>query len=269
MQEFTDNRIPNAEIKAVFLDFDGTVYSHASNSIPRSTIEAIQKLKEKGILVFLCSGRALPEMDDFDISELDPDGMILTNGLMAIGRNKQIIYDMPCEGELKERLVETFKRKKIPMYFSTMDQMFINCLSDIVYYVQDAVSSGIPPVKEYEGETFYMASAFIDSEESYEEMMSLKDIADITYWHAGAVDIVPLGVSKPLGIDRILKKYSIPLEASLAIGDGENDADMLRHCAIGIAMGNSCKEAIEAADYVTEDIDADGLWLALKHYGII
>ena len=50
---------------------------------------------------------------------------------------------------------------------------------------------------------------------------------------------------------------------------GENDADMLRHCAIGIAMGNSCKEAMEAADYVTEDIDTDGIWLALKHYEII
>ena len=269
MQNKSNREIHHTNIRAVFLDFDGTVYSHVTNGIPRSTIEAVRKLKEKGILVFLCSGRALPEMDDFDISELDPDGMILTNGLMAVGRNNEIIYDMPCEGELKEKLIEAFKRKKIPMYFCTMDQMFLNFLSDIVIRVQDAVSSSIPPIKEYEGETFYMASAFIDNEESYEEMMSLIDIAEITYWHEGAVDIVPKGISKPLGINRILEKYSIPLEASLAIGDGENDADMLRHCAIGIAMGNSCKEAKEAADYVTSDIDADGIWLALKHYGII
>ncbi|MBQ1533782.1 MAG: Cof-type HAD-IIB family hydrolase [Erysipelotrichaceae bacterium] len=269
MQEKTNHEMPEVRIKAVFLDFDGTVYSHVTEGIPGSTIEAIRKLKEKGILVFLCSGRALPEMDDFDISELDPDGMILTNGLMAVDREKQIIYDLPCEGKLKERLIRIFNEKKIPVYFSTLDQMFINFVSDIVHHVQDAVSSGIPPVKEYEGETFYMASAFIDNEESYHEMMSLKDIAEITYWHEGAVDIVPKGISKPHGIDRVLKKYSIPLEASLAIGDGENDADMLRHCAIGIAMGNSCKEAKEAADYVTEDIDANGIWLALKHYEII
>ena len=269
MQDKINHEKPNTDVRAVFLDFDGTVYSHTSEGIPRSTIEAVRLLKEKGILVFLCSGRALPEMDDFDISELDPDGMILTNGLMAVGRNNEIIYDMPCSGELKEKLIAAFKRKKIPMYFCTMDDLFLNYLSDIVLRVQNAVSSGIPRVKEYEGETFYMASAFIDSKESYEEMMSLKDIAEITYWHEGAVDIVPKGISKPLGINRVLEKYSIPLEASLAIGDGENDADMLRHCAIGIAMGNSCNEAKEAADYVTEDIDADGIWLALKHYGII
>ena len=257
------------DIKAVFLDFDGTVYSHVTEGIPSSTIKAVKKLKEKGILVFLCSGRALPEMEYFDLSELDPDGMILTNGLMAVDRNKKIIYDLPCEGELRERLIEVFQRKKIPIYFSTLDRMFINYVSDIVHHVQDAVSSGIPPVKQYEGEIFYMASAFIDNEESYREMMSLKEISEITYWHEGAVDIVPKGVSKPTGINKILEKYSLPLESSLAIGDGENDADMLRHCAIGIAMGNSCKEAKEAADYVTEDIDADGLYLALEHYGII
>ncbi|MBO4919350.1 MAG: Cof-type HAD-IIB family hydrolase [Erysipelotrichaceae bacterium] len=264
-----DHKTPASDIRAVFLDFDGTVYSHVSEEIPESTIDAVRKLKEKGIVVFLCSGRALPEMDAFDISELDPDGMILTNGLMAVDRNKEIIYDLPCGGELKERLIRIFNEKKIPIYFSAKDQIFINFTSDIVYLVQGAVSSGIPPVKEYEGETFYMASAFIDNEESYKEMMSLIDIAEITYWHEGAVDIVPKGVSKPLGIDKILAKYSIPLEASLAIGDGENDADMLRHCAIGIAMGNSCKEAKEAADYVTSDIDADGVRLALEHYRII
>ena len=88
--------MPEVRIKAVFLDFDGTVYSHVTEGIPVSTVEAIRKLKEKGILVFLCSGRALPEMDDFDISELDPDGMILTNGLMAVDREKRIIYDLPC-----------------------------------------------------------------------------------------------------------------------------------------------------------------------------
>ena len=264
-----EKKIQPSQIKALFLDFDGTVYSHVTEGIPRSTIDAVRKLKEKGIVIYLCSGRSLPEMLMFDISELDPDGMILTNGLMAVDRNNEIIYDMPCEGELKEKLIRIFEEKKTPIYFSTKDEMFINFVSDIVHHVQDAVSSGIPPVKEYEGETFYMASAFIDNEESYREMMSLLPIAEITYWHEGAIDVVTKGVSKTTGIDLILKKHSLSLENSMAIGDGENDADMLRHCAIGIAMENGCKEAKEAADYITADIDADGLSLALKHYGII
>ena len=78
MQDLRDKEKSSVDIRAVFLDFDGTVYSHVTEGIPRSTIEAVRKLKDKGILVFLCSGRSLPEMNEFDVSELDPDGMILT-----------------------------------------------------------------------------------------------------------------------------------------------------------------------------------------------
>ena len=45
-------------IKAVFLDFDGTVFSHRSVSIPVSTYEAVRLLRNNGIKVFLCTGRA-------------------------------------------------------------------------------------------------------------------------------------------------------------------------------------------------------------------
>ncbi|MBQ1775899.1 MAG: HAD hydrolase family protein, partial [Erysipelotrichaceae bacterium] len=44
-------------IKAVFLDFDGTVFSHHSVSIPASTYEAVRLLRNNGIKVFLCTGR--------------------------------------------------------------------------------------------------------------------------------------------------------------------------------------------------------------------
>ena len=38
---------------------------------------------------------------------------------------------------------------------------------------------------------------------------------------------------------------------------------------IGVAMGNACPEALQAADYITADIDDDGLAKALRHFGVI
>ena len=55
----------------------------------------------------------------------------------------------------------------------------------------------------------------------------------------------------------------------MGIGDGENDIGMLQHCAIGIAMGNAADNTKKSADYVTDDIDEDGVYNALKHYGLI
>ena len=56
---------------------------------------------------------------------------------------------------------------------------------------------------------------------------------------------------------------------TMGIGDGENDIGMLQHCAIGIAMGNAADNTKKSADYVTDDIDKDGVYNALKHYGLI
>jgi hydroxymethylpyrimidine pyrophosphatase-like HAD family hydrolase len=44
---------------------------------------------------------------------------------------------------------------------------------------------------------------------------------------------------------------------------------MLRHAGIGIAMGNANDDVKAAADYVTDNVDEDGIFKALKHFGII
>ena len=58
-------------------------------------------------------------------------------------------------------------------------------------------------------------------------------------------------------------------EVTLGIGDGGNDVTMLEYAGIGVAMGNACDAAKAAADYVTDDITADGLAKALAHFGLI
>lgn len=255
--------------KIIFVDFDGTLYSHDEHQIPDSTIEAFKKLHEKNILVFLCTGRALHEMEDFDISKVHLDGMILSNGQLAFDAQYNTIFDKPIEGELKEKLIKIFKEKKIPLYYAAKNSVVMNFVNQKVRDVQEQISSNIPPVAEYNNEDFYMASVFVDNQEQLDEILSLKDIAEITYWHEGAYDIVPKGMTKASGIDEILNKYNIDISETMAFGDGENDIEMIKHVQTGIAMGNSIDTVKLAADYVTDDIDNDGIYKALKHFELI
>ena len=55
----------------------------------------------------------------------------------------------------------------------------------------------------------------------------------------------------------------------MAFGDGGNDVSMLRHAAIGVAMGNAVDEVKEHANYITTSVDEDGVANALKHFSII
>ena len=55
----------------------------------------------------------------------------------------------------------------------------------------------------------------------------------------------------------------------MAFGDGGNDMAMHRHAGIGVAMGNAGAEVKEAADYVTDSVDDDGVMNALRHFDVI
>ena len=55
----------------------------------------------------------------------------------------------------------------------------------------------------------------------------------------------------------------------MAFGDGGNDMSMLRHAGVGIAMGNAEDKVKAVADYVTDTVDADGIYKALKKLGVL
>jgi hydroxymethylpyrimidine pyrophosphatase-like HAD family hydrolase len=72
-----------------------------------------------------------------------------------------------------------------------------------------------------------------------------------------------------VGIQRYLEMIGVTQEEIIAFGDGHNDAEMLRFAGIGVAMGNAEDDTKAVADFVTADIDDDGIYKALKHFELI
>ena len=48
----------------------------------------------------------------------------------------------------------------------------------------------------------------------------------------------------------------------MAFGDSMNDYEILMEAGTGVAMGNSVPKLKEIADYITTDIEEDGVWNA-------
>ena len=88
-------------------------------------------------------------------------------------------------------------------------------------------------------------------------------------WNPLFADINVRGVDKASGMAAMAARCGFALAEVMAFGDGGNDVPMLRAAGVGVAMGNGCPAALAAADYVTADIDDDGLRRALEHFGVI
>lgn len=256
-------------MKIVFVDFDGTLFSHYSNRIPSSAVKAIEQMQDNGILVFICTGRSLYELDDFDLAGLKFDGIIANNGQLAYDKNGKELINTPIDGELKDFIVDFFNKKTVPITFNTISRVFCNYLDDELIRMLAEINTVAPEAKAYEGEDIYMCSAFYNNQERWNELMSIKDIANITYWHSGGVDIVPKSSTKAKAVEKIIEMYGIKQTETMAIGDSENDVNLLKYCEIGVAMGNGTNDVKEVADYVTDHIDNDGIYNICKKLNLI
>ena len=84
-----------------------------------------------------------------------------------------------------------------------------------------------------------------------------------------SLEITSCETSKGKALAFLADRLGLEPSEICAFGDNSNDVEMLRYAGLGVAMGNACDAAKAAADYVTDDITADGLAKALAHFGLI
>ena len=82
-------------------------------------------------------------------------------------------------------------------------------------------------------------------------------------------DLGPTGITKKTAIEALLKHLGADAKDTISFGDAKIDLSMFELCAYNVAMGNGGPEIKEAADYITTDVDEDGLWNAFKYLELI
>ena len=71
---------------------------------------------------------------------------------------------------------------------------------------------------------------------------------------------------KGMGLSTIIARHGIKPEETMAFGDGGNDMSIIKKAGIGVAMGNANEPLKNAADYITDSVDEDGIYKALKRW---
>jgi hypothetical protein len=258
-------------IKAIFFDIDGTLLSHSTKSVPESSKNALSLLKDKGILTFIATGRHISEMRDLPIHDLNIDGFITLNGQYCYNE-KEVIFDLPINQKDIDNIIHKIDTNPFPCIFVEDELMYINYNNNDVETVQNAISTPLPDINDiHRGLThpIYQVIPYGIDKEHENEILQLMPHCKQTRWHSLAIDIIPKNGGKQNGIKHILDYYGINQEETMAFGDGENDIDMFKFCQLSVAMGNSNDSVKDNADYITDDIDYDGIFNALKHFHII
>ncbi len=255
-------------IRAVFFDVDCTLYSHTLNEIPDSSAVALKKLREKGILIFLATGRHMLEIEQIDKKGIIFDGYITLSGQLCLNRDQQVVYQKALSGRDVSYLQSVFEQRRIPLVFVEEHEMYMNVYNEQVKSVHEMLHLQLPKIKPVSGNTIYQATLFDDREKVMEVASHLLD-SKCTGWNSFGADIIPCTGGKAEGIRAMMREYGFEQDETMAFGDGENDIDMLSFAHISVAMGNGNEHLKQIADHVTDGVDDDGICKALRHYRLI
>ncbi|PWG66277.1 Cof-type HAD-IIB family hydrolase [Bifidobacterium callitrichidarum] len=263
------------DIRAVFFDIDGTLTSFITHKVPDSTVDAIHRLQAKGIKVLICTGRAPSQMGVvLDTMPVTFDGIAAFNGQYCFDGNGFFAAQAIEPDDIGVILGWLDRHPDVVANFGEKDYVYFNHTNEALQATWAQLGKTAPtryfddPHERTATHETFQISPFIGPDEEAELVGLCRNVRGVR-WHPDFTDLIPADGGKPRGIQRFMAHYGITREQTMAFGDGGNDTSMLAYAGIGIAMGNATDEPKAAADYVTDDVDHDGVLNALLHFGVL
>lgn len=277
-------------VKAVFFDIDGTLLTDG-RTVSRSTIVAINALKKQGILLGIATGRdpqfLLPYM-----SSLGLDVAIAYNGQYIFSRDDVFFSQALNKTEVKalvsyaseqgkalsfgtargiegSRLIRIGTGKSIYRLTRLVPSSWARTINFIVNrMIRKLKSKNTITMEEIPQQPVYQMILLVTERET--EWL-IKRFPNLSFTRSSpyAADVITKGNSKFQAIKRVGERYHFSAEEVMVFGDSNNDLEMLEGVGYAVAMGNATAAAKNAATYVTDSNNHDGIYKALSYFGLV
>lgn len=246
-------------IKLIATDIDGTLVN-TRKELPPNFDKTIRRLKSKGILFAVSSGRSLIALQEQFGKYINDISMICDNGALIVDRGK-IISRSVIPKEKVIRIIDICYANGMTPLLCSPNTTFISD-GDTGYHNEVALyykkRTVLKDLRSFDGEVTKVA---IYQEKGIEnnglELLNNEFGKDLTvtlsgyYW----VDIMNAGISKGRGIEILQSRIGASYESTMAFGDYLNDIEMLNCAYYSYAMENAHPLVKTAANFQTGNND--------------
>ena len=265
--------------KMIAFDMDGTLLN-SQKKVRKETLDAINKAFDGGKEVILCTGRALAELEEY--IELIPRMryMVMTSGAIVYDiKEKKDIYANEISVEIMDEILNYIKDKDIMPQMITKESI----VQKKDYEHMEDFHMGIykPMFNEVAVKVENMLDFYNDnkqpvaklnlyhtSSEDREETRKAIEGLDVVLANAEttSLEVSAKNTTKGLGLQKLWEHIGISIDEAIAVGDADNDLDVLKRAGLSVAMGNANDNVKKIADVVVEDCDHDGCVQAIEKY---
>lgn len=247
-------------VKIIFSDFDETLmhYYRKSNNFTEYQLSVLKRLKEKGVLFCVVTGRCFSFFDEFPDLLKFVDYLLVSNGaaIYDVQAGKFIYHQFMNENSLR-RIVDV----AVDNHYS----FFINSLEKRFKYVDELDKGNFDLIHEYGNRTEQVVLSCSKSqlEQCVSYLTNISDVVvnNVTCWEdKSSMDINDAHVTKGISVMWLCKYLSIDMEQVIAFGDGLNDRTLFEVVGKSISVGNAHDMIKKNAHEVTFSCEENGVF---------
>nr|WP_288741036.1 HAD family hydrolase [uncultured Mediterraneibacter sp.] len=262
------------ERAVLFFDIDGTVLSEVTKEVPQSAVEAMEKARAEGHLLFINTGRTIcsipPEVRRFQF-----DGYLCGCGTY-LTEHDEVLLESSIEKQRGRDLLKKAKECNLGViaegqedcYFSGVVSRFDRLESTRRYFAERGI--GIEQSLERGDFVYDKLFVYADDKSDFESFRKyLGDDMEALDRGGKAYEVIQKGFSKATACQFIMERYGMDASHAYVFGDSSNDLAMFEYAEHAIAMGRHDSVLDPHAEFVTKTVENDGIAYAMKHYGLI
>jgi Cof subfamily protein (haloacid dehalogenase superfamily) len=268
---------PIALYDIAFCDLDGTISTYDRKVRP-AVLEAMKDVIAAGKWITVCTGRGYQTLSPF-LEQVPVNApLILCNGALIVEPSSRKVLEFhPMPLRLVHGLMHLALQEELELwiYLDDLETMVQHKPSSHYFTLErpGKASQDVPDpyrlVSRSPHKVAFLAERQADTQRVVEILeRCVEGSARIVISSPRVLEVIMPGISKAQAIARVAAMLGVEQDKTLAVGDGDNDVEMISWAGKGIAMGNATPLAVKAAEWVAPSIDQDGLAVVLRKFMI-
>ena len=252
--------------KILSFDLDMTLFDDASGAIPQSALDAINSVRDRYYIIFSTGRNLSQKINRHFIDTVKPDAYVHSNGAQ-VHIDHKLVYQHLFEKEQLARILEFAYAHELcicslvdNVQYSTNPQKLEELLP--VLHGKNMPQLGDP--RELLSKSVMTLGLAGNKDEATLFRSAFPDLKTTLVIGDAWYDIMEPTVSKAHGVQIVLDHFGLTMDDVIAFGDSMNDYELLKTAGTAVAMGNAVSEIKAIADFVTDDIDKNGIANAIQ-----
>ncbi len=254
--------------KLIITDLDGTLLRN-NKTLSEYTITVLKKIKAQGVPICIATARGRTNAIQY-IKSVTPDILISSGGAL-IQKGEKIISQFSFSAQDTQKLIATafsLTDNQCEITVDTENRHYWNYNEDPHILSPDWGEIVYTDYSDFNEESLKICVKTENESIAKAIAESVKECNYVKFSDGDWYKYTYSAATKANAVKEISRKLNIPLSDMAAFGDDYVDIEMIKLCGIGIAVKNAIPEVKDAADYVTESNENDGVARFIEDYFI-